>query len=493
MSTTSKEKLMEVARRIREMREIYGISIEEMAEKTEVSREEYVDYEAGKNDFPFSFIHKCALAFDIDMTDILEGKSAKLRSYTVTRKGEGQDTAKENGIEIQSLAPKFKGKIAEPYWVKYEYDESLQSAPISLATHSGQEFDFIMKGQLKIQVGEHVEYLSEGDSIYYNSSTPHGMVAVGGEDCLFVAVVLPGDAESEPTVRKTISASAVKSGLVSDAFIKTVEDENGSLVKIDFENEDKFNFAFDIVDAIAKKNPDKLAMVHIDKNKTERFLTFNDMKRKSNQVANYFKSLGIKKGDRVMLVLKRHYQFWYAILALHKLGAVAIPATNLLVAHDFEYRFNAAGVSAIVCTGDGNVAEEVDKAQKDCPTLKTKIIVGRELEGWKSFDEEYPLFSAHFYRDENTACGNDPMLMFFTSGTTGYPKIANHSYKYALGHYITAKYWHMVEPDGLHFTISETGWGKALWGKLYGQWPAEGAVFTYDFDRFDAADILPMF
>ncbi len=493
MSTTSKEKLMEVARRIREMREIYGISIEEMAEKTEVSVNEYLNYEAGKNDFPFSFIHKCALAFDIDMTDILEGKSAKLRSYTVTRKGEGQDTAKENGIEIQSLAPKFKGKIAEPYWVKYEYDESLQNAPINLATHSGQEFDFIMKGRLKIQVGEHVEYLSEGDSIYYNSSTPHGMVAVDGEDCLFVAVVLPGDAESEPTVRKTISASAVKSGLVSDTFIKTVEDENGSLLKIDFENEDKFNFAFDIVDAIAKKNPDKLAMVHIDKNKTERFLTFNDMKRKSNQVANYFKSLGIKKGDRVMLVLKRHYQFWYAILALHKLGAVAIPATNLLVAHDFEYRFNAAGVSAIICTGDGKVAEEVDLAQKDCPTLKTKVIVGRELSGWKNFDEEYPLFSAHFYRDENTASGNDPMLMFFTSGTTGYPKIASHSYKYALGHYITAKYWHMVEPDGLHFTISETGWGKALWGKLYGQWLAEGAVFTYDFDKFDASEILPMF
>ncbi len=493
MSTTnSKEKLLEVSRRIREMREIAGISQKEMAEKTGVTLEEYKKYENADSDFPFSFIHKCSLVFDIDLTDILEGQSAKLRSYTVTRKGAGQDTAKENGIEIQSLAPKFKGKIAEPYWVKYEYDPELQDKPISLATHSGQEFDFIMKGRLKVQVGEHTEYLSEGDSIYYNSSTPHGMVAVDGEDCLFVAVVLPGENETEPAVRKTITAQK-SVGLVSDAFVKTVEDENGRLLKIDFENEDKFNFAFDIVDAIAKKEPEKLAMVHIDKNKTERFLTFNDMKRKSNQVANYFKSLGIKKGDRVMLVLKRHYQFWYAILALHKLGAVAIPATNLLVAHDFEYRFNAAGVSAIVCTGDGKVAEEVDLAQKLCPTLKTKILVGRELEGWKNFDEEYPLFSAHYYRDENTACGNDPMLMFFTSGTTGYPKIASHSYKYALGHYITAKYWHMVEPDGLHFTISETGWGKALWGKLYGQWLCEGAVFTYDFDKFDAADILPMF
>ena len=192
-------------------------------------------------------------------------------------------------------------------------------------------------------------------------------------------------------------------------------------------------------------------------------------------------------------VLKRHYQFWYAILALHKLGAVAIPATNLLQEHDFDYRFNAAEVSAIVCTADGDVAHQVDLAEPASPTLKTKILVGGEREGWHNFDEEFPLFSAHFYRTEDTACGDDLMLMFFTSGTTGYPKIAAHNYKYALGHYVTEKYWHGVDENGLHFTISETGWGKALWGKLYGQWLCEGAVFTYDFDRFDAADILPMF
>ena len=265
------------------------------------------------------------------------------------------------------------------------------------------------------------------------------------------------------------------------------------LQSIDFVNEEKYNFAFDTVDAIAKKDPEKLAMIHIDKYKTERRFTFNDMKRKSAQVANYFKSLGIKRGDRVMLVLKRHYQFWFSILALHKLGAIAIPATNLLQAHDFDYRFKAADVSAIVCTADGDVANQVDIAAKDCPCLKTKIICGGSRDGWHNLDEEYPLFSAHFYRTEETACGSDLMLMFFTSGTTGYPKIAAHNYKYALGHYITAKYWHGVEEDGLHFTISETGWGKALWGKLYGQWLSEGAVFTYDFDRFDASDILPMF
>ena len=494
MSNVENNKLLEVAARIREMREICGLSFEEMAEKTEVSVVEYRDYEAGKKDFPFTFIHKCALAFNLGISDLLEGHSANLSSYTVTRKGQGQETAKEEGINIQNLAPLFRKKIAEPYWVRYEYNESLQNKPIHLTKHSGQEFDFIMSGRLKIQIGDNVEYLSEGDSIYYNSSTPHGMVAVGGEDCLFVAVVLPGEDVEEPEMRDTLMAmhSSTKK-LVSDDFITTVENEKGYLEKIDFKNEDKFNFAFDVVDAIAKKEPDKLAMIHLDKNKVERRFTFNDMKRASNQCANYFKSLGIKRGDKVMLVLKRHYQFWYAILALHKLGAVAIPATNQLVAHDFEYRFNSADVSAIVCTADGDVSNQVDLAQASSPTLKTKILVGGEKEGWKNFDEEYPLFSAHYYRDENTACGDDLMLMFFTSGTTGYPKIAAHSYKYALGHYITAKYWHGVSENGLHFTISETGWGKALWGKLYGQWLCEGAVFTYDFDRFSASDILPMF
>ena len=494
MATVSTDKLKEVAKRIREMREICDITETDMAKKTEVSLEDYRAYENGELDFPFTFIHKCSLAFGIGITDLLEGQSAHLSSYTVTRKGQGQETAKEDGIEIQNLAPLFRKKIAEPYWVRYEYSEELQSKPIHLTKHSGQEFDFVMSGRLKVQIGENVEYLSEGDSIYYNSSTPHGMIAVDGRDCLFVAVVLPGEDIKENVIRDTIvSAHSGNKEYVSSKFVECKEAENGALEKIEFKNEDKFNFAFDIVDEIAKKSPEKLAMLHIDKNKVERRFTFNDMKRASNQCANYFKSLGIKKGDRVMLVLKRHYQFWYAILALHKLGAVAIPATNLLQEHDFDYRFNAAEVSAIVCTADGDVAHQVDLAEPASPTLKTKILVGGEREGWHNFDEEFPLFSAHFYRTEDTACGDDLMLMFFTSGTTGYPKIAAHNYKYALGHYVTAKYWHGVDENGLHFTISETGWGKALWGKLYGQWLCEGAVFTYDFDRFDAADILPMF
>ena len=494
MAIIESEKLKEVALRIREMREIFDYTEETMAEKTEVSVAEYRQYEKGELDFPFSFIHKCSLAFGIGITDLLEGRSAHLSSYTVTRRGHGQQTAKEDGIEISNLAPMFRKKIAEPYWVRYEYNPALQNKPIHLTKHSGQEFDLVMKGRLKVQIGDNVEYLGEGDSIYYNSSTPHGMIAVDGVDCLFVAVVLPGENEKETVVRDTlIPARSSNKELVCDHFITTVEDENGLLQKIDFHNEDQFNFGFDVVDAIAKKEPDKLAMLHISKDKVERRFTFKDMKRASAQCANYFKSLGIKKGDRVMLVLKRHYQFWYAMIALHKLGAVAIPATNQLQQHDFEYRFDAAQVSAIVCTADGDVAHQVDLAQAKSPTLQTKILVGGKRDGWRDFDEEFALYSTHFYRTEDTPCGDDLMLMFFTSGTTGYPKIAAHTYKYPLGHFVTAKHWHGVSDGSLHFTISETGWGKALWGKLYGQWLCEGAVFTYDFDRFAASDILPMF
>ena len=493
MSTAQAEKLYEVALRIKEMREIAGISETEMAEKTEVSLEEYKAYEAGKLDFPFTFIHKCALAFGIDMTDLLEGKGANLSSYTVTRKGQGKQTAKEDGIEIQNLAPMFRKKLAEPYWVRYEFDPALQDKPIHLTKHSGQEFDLVLKGRLKVQVGENVEYLSEGDSIYYNSSTPHGMIAVDGEDCVFCAVVLSGEDIKEEVVRKSIATARSTEKLICEKFVETKEDENGCLEEIKFKNEDTFNFGFDIVDEIANAYPDKLAMLHVDKNMVERRFTFKDIKRASAQCANYFTSLGIKRGDRVMLVLKRHYQFWFAMVALHKLGAIAIPATNQLKDHDFVYRFDAAGVSAIVCTADGDVAEIVDRAAMECPQLKTKVLVGGKRDGWHDFDSEYGLFSGKYERSADASCGNEAALMFFTSGTTGNPKMASHKHTYALGHFVTAKYWHCCEREGLHLTISDTGWGKSLWGKLYGQWLCEGAVFVYDFDRFSAADILPMF
>ena len=488
------KRLKEVAARIKEMREIAGYTEAEMASQTDVSLEEYLQYEKGEADFPFTFIHKCAKAFSIDMTDLLEGKSARLSSYAVTRKGEGKITSKKVGIEINNLAPLFRHKLAEPYLAKYEYKPELQDKPIETMTHSGHEFDFVLSGKLKVRIGDNTEILSEGDSIYYKSSTPHGMIAVEGEDCTFIAVVIAGDDTGDGAVEKAFH-SAVKSQheLVVKKFIDTVEDENGVLQNISFKDEDKFNFAFDVVDAVADKYPDKLAMLHISRDKTERRFTYNDIKKESARAANYFRSLGITKGDRVMLVLKRHYQFWICALALHKLGAIIIPATNQLVEHDFDYRFKAAGVKAILCTADGNTSDHVDKAAEAYGELELKIMVNGEKEGWHSFDKEYKLFRSIFEREADTACGDDAMLMFFTSGTTGYPKIAAHSYKYALGHFTTAKYWHSIEPSDLHLTISDTGWGKALWGKFYGQWMCEAAVFAYDFDRFDASDILPMF
>ena len=484
-----------IAERIREMREIIGFSVEEMAEKTNLTAETYSLYESGKIDLPFTFIHKCALAFGIGITDILEGHSAHLSSYTVTRKGQGTRTAKEDGIEISNLAPLFRNKLAEPYWVKYEYSEELQNKEIHTTTHGGQEFDLVLSGTLKVRVGDHTEVLEEGDSIYYKSSTPHGMIAMNGKDCLFLAVVISGDEKvDEKAIQKTVvEARTAKAPLAVENFVEATEDYEGRLVSMSFKNEDSFNFAYDVVDAVADKSPNKLAMLHVSKDKTERRFTFRDMKHGSARTANYLKSLGIQKGDKVMVVLKRHYQFWFTILALHKLGAIAIPATHQLLEHDFEYRFKAAHVKAIVCTADDNTPDHVDAAAESYGELAVKVLVGGKRDGWHSFDEEYSMFRGYFPRTEETACGADPMLMFFTSGTTGYPKIACHNYKYALGHYITAKYWHYVNTDGLHFTISDTGWGKTLWGKLYGQWMCEGAVFTYDFDRFDASEILPMF
>ena len=496
-------KIKEMAGRIKELREVVGLTTIEMASKTDVSEEEYIACENGERDLNFAFIYRCANAFDVDVTDIIEGYSPTLKSYTVTRRGEGQRIEKAHGMTYYNLASAFKNRIAEPLYVKSVYSEEAQHRDIELTTHAGQECDLIIAGNLKVQVGEHTEVLGPGDSIYYNSSTPHGMIAVNGKDCEFYAIVLNPTGEPIPELSENTSSAPFKAVTIKpkkdnkkriyQEFIDIEENENGTPTSIKFKNTDRFNFAFDLVDALAKKEPDKLAMLHISRDGTEKRFTFGDMKKASNQCANYFKSMGIKKGDRVMLVLKRHYQFWFSMLALNKLGAIAIPATNQLQEHDFDYRFKAAGVSAIVCTADGDTANQVDIAAEKNPQLKNKIIVNGKKEGWKTFDEEYTLFSTHFERTEDSPCGEDLMLMYFTSGTSGYPKIAAHNYKYPLGHFHTAKYWHCVDPEGLHFTISDTGWAKAMWGKLYGQWLCEAATFVYDFDRFDAAEILPMF
>ncbi len=489
------DQVREVAARIRELREISGYTVAEMARMTDVTEETYRAYENAQMDLPFTFLHKCALTFKVEMIDLLEGRSAMLSSYTITRKGAGEVTAREQGIDIRNLAPMFRKKISEPYFVRYTYDPALQDKPIHTTTHSGQEFDYILSGAMKVQVGRNVELLREGDSIYYDSSTPHGMIAAEGQDCVFLAVVLPGEEVEERQVMQTIKASQTPEDAhyIYEKFAHPVEDENGALQSISFTNLDTFNFAFDVVDALADTKPEALAMLHLDEHKQERRFTFLDMKKQSNRAANYFRSLGIKKGDKVLVVLRRQYHFWLSMLALAKIGAIAIPATDQLLAHDYEYRFNKAEVSAMLCTAHGLAAEHVEEALPQCPTVKTLILCGGSREGWHDFDADFARFSSRFPREADTACGHDPMVMFFTSGTTGYPKLVAHAHTYPMGHFITAKYWHCVEPGRLHLTISDTGWGKALWGKLYGQWLCEAAVFVYDFDRFHAEEILPLF
>ena len=491
-------KIKEIAGRIRELRLITGLSVQEMASRTGVTVEEYEQCEAGNRNLSIAFLYHCTLSFGVDMGDLLEGKSPKLRSYALTRRGEGQRIEEAHHMVGFNLAAGFRNRIALPLYMELNYRPGAEHEDIEVTTHEGQECDIVIRGHMKIQIGEHSEILYPGDCIYYDSSTPHGMVAVDGEDCAFYAIVLRNLAAREDEQAASVATPGVKKDLTDkkprvyrNYITPTVED--GKLTAIDFKNEDTFNFAFDIVDTLGRNKPDKLAMLHIAEDGTERRFTFQDLKKESARAANYFKSLGIKKGDRVMLVLKRHYQYWFAVLGLHKLGAVAIPATNQLLEKDFTYRFAAGKIKAILCTADGDVSDAVDAAAVNTPGLAHKILVGGTKDGWHDFNEEYAIFSSHFARAEDAPCGNDPMLMFFTSGTSGYPKLAAHNYKYPLGHFITAKYWHQVNPDGLHLTISDTGWAKSSWGKIYGQWLCEAAIFVYDFDRFDAEKILPMF
>jgi len=281
--------------------------------------------------------------------------------------------------------------------------------------------------------------------------------------------------------------------LIYKKYVKESFDGNGILDGVSFYVPDNFNFAFDILDGLARKCPDKVALVWVGKNKERRDFTYRQLSELSLKAANYLASLGITKGDKVKLVLKRHYQFWIIINALHRIGAVGIPATHLLTRKDFEYRFNTAGVKAIISTCEDGVIGAADEAiAGGCKDVTIKVSVNGTADGWHNFDGEFEAHSKDFARPANLK-KTDYMLMYFTSGTTGYPKIAVHDFAYALGHVVTARHWHNVDPDGLHYAISDTGWAKSVWGKLYGQWLCETAVLSYDFDKFEADDILKMF
>lgn len=251
-----------------------------------------------------------------------------------------------------------------------------------------------------------------------------------------------------------------------------------------------FNFAYDVVDAWAEVEPDKRAMLWVNEAGKERVFSFGELKACSDRTASYFQSLGIGRGDVVMLILKRRYEWWWAMLALHKLGAIAVPATHLLRKHDIEYRCNAAGITTIVACGDDDIICSVESASVHCPTLKNLVSIGDKVpSGWHDFHTGLACAAPFVYPERNDNA--DTMLMYFTSGTTGEPKMVCHDFTYPLGHVITALCWHHLDEASLHLTLSDTGWGKAAWGKLYGQWIVGATVFVYDYEgKFHPEDIL---
>ena len=254
-----------------------------------------------------------------------------------------------------------------------------------------------------------------------------------------------------------------------------------------------FNFGFDVVDAWADAEPEKKALVWCDEEDDEKVFTFTDIKRLSNKAANFFKSLGVKKGSVVMLILRRRWEYWICATALHKIGAVLIPGTLQLTKKDIVYRGNAAKVCAVVCVNDPFVIQQVEAAEKDIPTLKNKVMVVERREGWLDLNEELEKFSDEFPRPtgEEATRWDDTMLVYFTSGTTGMPKMVRHNFSYPLGHIVTAKYWQQVEENKLHMSVSDSGWAKFGWGKIYGQWVCGAVIFCYDMEaKFNPRHLL---
>ena len=266
-------------------------------------------------------------------------------------------------------------------------------------------------------------------------------------------------------------------------FCREIVDECGNLKHIQLDYPDNFNFGYDVVDAVAEESPDKCALVWCNTENEEHIFSFADMKKLSNQAANVFVKAGLRRGDRVMVVLKRHYEYWFTAVALHKLGITMIPATHMLTVDDLVYRIKASKVQAVICTPQDEVPEKMLVALQKSEASCKLWTVQKQVEGFENLTEEMKTVSGELVRRETLV--TDPMLLYFTSGTTGYPKGVIHDFSYPLAHIVTAKYWQQAEEGGLHFTVAETGWAKASWGKIYGQWLIGSAVMVYDFDNFD--------
>lgn len=266
-------------------------------------------------------------------------------------------------------------------------------------------------------------------------------------------------------------------------YCREITDELGRLKSLQLDYPENFNFGYDVVDATADTEPDKTALVWCNTESQEHIFSFADIKKFSNQMANVFKNAGLKRGDRVMVVLKRHYEYWFAAVALHKLGITMIPATHMLTVSDFVYRIKASKVNAVVCTPQNDVPEKIRSAIEEAKITCTLWSVQEDVDGFRNLTTEMQSSDIELARQDTAV--TDPMLLYFTSGTTGYPKGVIHDFSYPLAHIATAKYWQQAEDGGLHFTVAETGWAKASWGKIYGQWLVGSAVMVYDFDNFD--------
>ncbi|GMO42572.1 MAG: AMP-binding protein [Termitinemataceae bacterium] len=255
---------------------------------------------------------------------------------------------------------------------------------------------------------------------------------------------------------------------------------------------DNFNFAYDVADKYANLQPSKRAVVWCDDEGAEKIITFAELKRESDRAANFLRALGVKKGDAVMLILRRRYEFWFFLVALHKMGAIAVPATNMLHAHDIVYRNNAAKIKVIVTLDDKDLQKHVDDAHASSPTVHTLVTLNSTRRGWITYSSWHDIIRDDYERPTGEAASKneDIMLLYFTSGTAGEPKMVQHNFTYPLGHLVTAKYWQNVCDDGLHLTVAETGWAKAMWGKIYGQWMAGSAVFVYDMVSFVPSKLL---
>ena len=458
-----------IANRLRGLREVLELSAQEVAESCHLRVEEYMALESGESDISVNVLQTIARRYGISLDVLMFGEEPKMNAYFITRAGAGVSVERRKAYKYEALASGFRDRKADPFIVTVE--PAPANAPMHLNSHEGQEMNYVLEGRLLLSLNGKELVLNVGDSLYFDSSLPHGMKALDGRPVRFLAIIM---------------YAMVERFLQQTAF-RSQEDYRKNLhIRVP----ENFNFAYDVVDAYAEEQPDRKALLWTNDQGAEIQFTFADMKRETDRTASYFQSLGIGKGDVVMLILKRRYEFWFSILALHKLGAVVIPATHLLTKKDVVYRCNTAGIKAIVAAGERVITDHVAAAMPESPTTELLISVGPEIpEGFLDFHAGIAN-AAPFVRPQRVNATDDIMMMYFTSGTTGEPKMVAHDFTYPLGHISTGCFWHNLHDGSLHLTIADTGWAKAAWGKLYGQWLAGANIFVYDHEKFTPADIL---